>query len=1515
MRILDRSDILLVNMKISTRLRKFFLIILIGNFFRLSVSGQLYINEFMASNATVITDPDYDEYADWIEIYNAGDATVNLKGYYITDNLGNPDKWQITSNVTIGAHGFLIIWADEKNNGKHTSFKLAQEGEEIGLFSPELSLIDSLRYIYQTTDISYGRNPDGAENWAYYLTATPGSANNTTAYIDRVENIPEFSVLGGLFVSPLEVELSTLLGGTIRYTSNGTEPSITSLDYISPIPVNSTTIIRARIFKPGMIPGKVVTHSYFIDESLEERKLPVISIATDPDNFWDPESGIYVQDFKPEWEVPINIELFENDGSDRAALNELAGTKINGLYSWQLPQKMLGIYFRKQYGNNSIEYPLIPDKHRTRYKSFVLRASGSDWSYTLFRDGMIQNSTRPNMNVGIMGFQPSIVFVNGEYMGIHNIREKVDDNYIEENYSMTEGSFDLIENEDTPSAGDLNAYNELLNLLSQDLSIQANYDAVANKMDIKDFTDYVITEIFSQNTSVDHNVMAWKPKDAGKWRWILMDLDRGFFHPENNLINYYVSRDVIPLQELLENSGYKAYFGKRLADHLYTTFNPLNIHKLINKHQYWIENEMPYHIERWLGTTSSYGDAMPSIEYWYEQVSVLHDFADARPQILLDDLQSYGFNSSATLTLGIFPSNGAYLLFNGIAIPEPAWTGSYPQNLQIQLTAVDKPGYDFIGWAQSTSQVIIPTGSVWKYLDNGSNQGTAWKEEDYNDAGWAEGPAELGYGDGDEQTIISYGGDSYNKYITTYFRHYFNLTGIELSASQFTINLLRDDGAIVYINGQEVIRSNMGSGLVNYESLAINSISGSSESEFISYSIDGSVFKEGENIIATEVHQNSPSSSDVSFNLELVCYLPNTSSFVSTNRNFQLSLTEDYFLTAVYEENGQCILPETIESDLILNKDCSPYVGQGDITITPGATLTIEPGVQLFMAKNSNLFVNGEIEAIGTAAEGISFLINPEYTGEKWGALCFHNTEEPSHLSYVTIKGASRGPDPSHDVAAISAFYADLVLDHVIIENVFHNPVAARYSDITLTNSRLHSNVTGDLINVKYGSARIENTEFRGNNQPDTDGIDYDGIDEGIIRNCAIYDFYGFSSDAIDIGEQARNISIDSLFICNITDKGISVGQRSTANINNCIIVNCNLGLGLKDSCRVEIDQCTFYGTNIPVSCFEKNPGRAGGNAIVKNSIFSNSYDYSFYSDHHSTLQINNSIADYDSLPDLHQNLYGNPLFEEPSFSNFQLQANSPCILAGNQNGEPIDMGSVYYGITGNSSVMFSLIFNNPLNDPERSEFICISNPSTENIDLYGYAFIDGIEYTFSDHVILEPGKRVFLVKDINNPHANHYYGQVFEWTSGSLANEGEKLRLIHPSGIVIDQVSYSPDSPWPNTTGNGKEVLSLIDAGMDNHFGTSWTAISYTSALPSVEHQNELSFTVYPNPSYGNITISAIGKPNSEISIYTLTGEFVLSGKLDNHGQAHIDLSGFNAGILLLKVDNLVQKIIIIDK
>ncbi len=168
------------------------------------------------------------------------------------------------------------------------------------------------------------------------------------------------------------------------------------------------------------------------------------------------------------------------------------------------------------------------------------------------------------------------------------------------------------------------------------------------------------------------------------------------------------------------------------------------------------------------------------------------------------------------------------------------------------------------------STTLVASGSVWKYLDNGSNQGTAWQGTSFNDSSWSSGFAQLGYGDGDEQTVVGYGPNASNKYVTTYFRRSFTVSDPSVAVDGLTVNLLRDDGAVVYLNGTEVLRSNMPTGTIGYQTLASSAITGSGESAWYSIPINPALLVAGTNVLAVEIHQVDPTSSDISFDLSLI---------------------------------------------------------------------------------------------------------------------------------------------------------------------------------------------------------------------------------------------------------------------------------------------------------------------------------------------------------------------------------------------------------------------------------------------------------------------------------------------------------------------------------------------------------------------------------------------------------------------------------------------------------------------
>jgi hypothetical protein len=203
-----------------------------------------------------------------------------------------------------------------------------------------------------------------------------------------------------------------------------------------------------------------------------------------------------------------------------------------------------------------------------------------------------------------------------------------------------------------------------------------------------------------------------------------------------------------------------------------------------------------------------------------------------------------------------------------------AWVNPPPGNHVLTAVATDNGGATntsapvnlVVNRAGGLPITLAPFGAVWRYLDNGSDQGTAWAGTNFNDNAWFEGPAELGYGDGDEATLIGFGPDPNNKFVTTYFRHSFTNTAV---FSNLIISLVRDDGAVVYLNGVEVFRSNMPGGAINYLTFASSTVNAPQESQVYTAGLNPALLRRGKNVLAVEVHQRDATSSDLSFNLEL----------------------------------------------------------------------------------------------------------------------------------------------------------------------------------------------------------------------------------------------------------------------------------------------------------------------------------------------------------------------------------------------------------------------------------------------------------------------------------------------------------------------------------------------------------------------------------------------------------------------------------------------------------------------
>lgn len=862
-------------------------------------SPPIRINEFLASNLTVNRDPAYKEFSDWIELANTTGTAIDLSGYWVTDDLDEPMKWRIPNGTVAPGAGFLLLWADERNAGLHMSFKLNKGGEELGLYAPDGVPLDIVCFGAQQDDMSYGRLGSDPNRWSFFDPPSPASANDSQDSV-MVAAQPQFSITGGFYDGPQTLSFQN--GGQIDiyYSLDGTTPDDSALRYRAPVSLRATTAVRAIGYKPGASPSDVVTHTYFIDEPVH---LPIISIVTAPDNFFGNKRGIYVtgtngrggycddaiRNVKQDWERPVNIELYEMDGS--LAFNQPAGVKIfGGCSRHRYPQKSLALFARKEYGQGSFHYPLFPDKDIDRFESFVLRSAGDDQVHTFFRDALSQMLLVEYMDADCQAYRPAAVFLNGQYWGIHNIREKLSEHYPASNFGVDVDQVNLLEDNGTVVAGTNAGYTAMVNYANtHNMADPAQYAVVAAQMDIDQYIDYQIGHIhLAAQDWPGNNVKFWRANSGphAKWRWINFDMDY-------SLRLGWVGQDMIEttttsgtgwpnpewstrlFRNLLKNESFRNEFIQRYAYHMNTTFRPDRLVAFVDQFQGRLAAEMPRHITRWGGQKdpdaleSWISPTFDSVAEWEENVDETRQFARERPAAATAHiLDHFGLSGTSRISLGSQTGGAAVFQVNGKRLPD-GFQGTYFNDIPLVVRATPTLGYSFSHWetgrTMTASQTIVPAGSVWKYLDTGANLGVAWRQASYDDTAWPSGPAQLGYGDGDEATVVGYGPVASRKYTTTYFRKSFGLVDVARFRS-LSLSLLVDDGAVVYLNGQEIARVNMPSGSISYTTLAS---AATDEDGFTELHASAALLKSGVNTLAVEVHQDSLSSSDISLECSL----------------------------------------------------------------------------------------------------------------------------------------------------------------------------------------------------------------------------------------------------------------------------------------------------------------------------------------------------------------------------------------------------------------------------------------------------------------------------------------------------------------------------------------------------------------------------------------------------------------------------------------------------------------------
>ena len=599
----------------------------------------------------------------------------------------------------------------------HTNFKLSSSGETLSLTYKDGTVTDSINYGIIPANYSFGRDMNNMVQWGYFATPTPGLINQTPISSDIVKSILQYSISEMFLKTTSQLTISGAASGEeIRYTLNSGEPTESSLIYRGPISLSKNTVVRARVFKSGAIPGKITTRTYIFDAP---PTLPVISISTDSMNLWDNETGIYVlgptyetnnpnfgANFWEDWEKPASVEMTGVDGKREFSLN--CGIKIFGAWSRANPQKSLAVFFKNEYGDPVLEnVQLFKSKPITSFKSFVLRNAGNDYGYTRFRDGMMTDLVK-DMNTDIQAFEPVILYLNGQYWGHINLREKINEDYLASNHNVDATKLDLLEYEASILEGNNAEYLELLGFMSNyNLEVDANYNIAASQIDISNFIDYQLSQIYFNNRDwPGNNAKYWRPQtEEGKWRWIMFDTDFGFGIYGNtdytlNTLQFALEPNgpgwpnppwsTLLLRKLVENQKFKFSFINRFADMLNTTFVGSSVVSHIDSIAAIVQPEIQRHYNRW---------NTPSPGGWETAVQTMRNFATNRVAYVQSHINQQFIRAGVfDLTLSVVPTKAGNIKLNTIEVSGDSWKGKYFENVPVSLTANVFNGYKFNHW-------------------------------------------------------------------------------------------------------------------------------------------------------------------------------------------------------------------------------------------------------------------------------------------------------------------------------------------------------------------------------------------------------------------------------------------------------------------------------------------------------------------------------------------------------------------------------------------------------------------------------------------------------------------------------------------------------------------------------------------------------------------------------------------------------------------------------------------------
>ena len=568
-------------------------------------------------------------------------------------------------------------------------------------------------------------------------------------FVTKSQDQIKFSHEAGFHNTPFYLEIDTSEGRILYAFQNNLNRR--SSVYRGPILIDKNTTLSFALYKNDSV-IKLGSKSFFIGF---KTNFNVVAITISKKSLYDSISGIYVHgpnafydsslhvmlssNYSKKMEKEVFIEIFNK--KKKRIISQDAGFRIFGGMTIYYPEKSIRIIARKQYGKSRLKANIF-NQGEKKYKQIILRHSGNDYKKTRFKD-VLSTTISSESGLDVQANQPSHLFVNSEYWGVYNIREKLNEYYINNNYDCGTKGVDMLQAYNKVEEGSSVKYNQLLDFVEDNnLKDSENYKHVKTLMDVENFANFWIHQIYFGNTDSKGNIRFWRSDSLdGKFRWILYDTDLGWGNYNSKLLEDFTSPiktkwynptwATFLLRNLLKNKEFKDYFINQTSYLLYTNLSADSVRNKINYFETMYKDEMIYHFNNRKKFQTYQGD----MKKWQKEVDQLKYFALKRDNSLLNQLKKkFNLSSEYKLTINIkHPENGKVLLNNN-ELQSSTFNGIFFPELKVSLSAIPNIGYDSKGWEngfiinQENKDIIIDISFI---KSNPSDKNVIFNEIDY----------------------------------------------------------------------------------------------------------------------------------------------------------------------------------------------------------------------------------------------------------------------------------------------------------------------------------------------------------------------------------------------------------------------------------------------------------------------------------------------------------------------------------------------------------------------------------------------------------------------------------------------------------------------------------------------------------------------------------------------------------------------------------------------------------------